>query len=373
MKRRDFIKNTILLSTSLSLKSIPEISLAAPVVLQKRRIIIGIFSPSHCAAPLIFAEKKGYFKDEGLNVQLINYPTMLGLAKDLIAGKLDMGQLTVPLIFALHLGANPANVQQKLVMPMILGVHGSNLMISKDSAITRPSDFKGKTIATHTKLAVHYLLVRLYLQENGVDTENDVTMSIVNLNDLTTVLKRGELDAFMMPEPVNALAENTNEATTYILNQFIWRYHPCCGLTARKEYFDSQDRHKTFAIISAVSRASLYINKERNRQELVSVLMKTSYGFELLPRKVVNLALAYSRSSFYPFPYQSTAVLLLQLMREYKLLSNPDISRTAKEVFLSDFMRESLSAIGNKAPRKNYRPEIVMGRPFELETSTNQY
>jgi ABC-type nitrate/sulfonate/bicarbonate transport system substrate-binding protein len=367
IKRRDFIKNTLFLTTNLALTSLPLISFAAPKFHLNKEITIGIFSPSHCAAPLIFAEKKGYFKDAELRVKLINYPTMSTLGKDLVAGNIDLGQLTVPMAFAIHTGSNSSKLEENLVMPMILGVHGSNLMVSKDSEIIRPADFKGKTIATHTRLTVHYLLVRLYLQRNGVDTENDVNMSIVNLNDLTSVLQQGEIDAFMMPEPANALAEETGKATTYILNQYIWRYHPCCGLTATKSLFD-RDRNKIRALVSATSRASLYINKERNREELVSVLRKTPYGFELLSRKVIDLAFAFSRSSFYPFPYQSTAVFLLRMMRDYKLLSTIDVDRIAHEVFLSDFMRECLIAIGKKAPRKNTRPEIVFGRPLELET-----
>ena len=368
MERREFIKGSLLVTTHFTLASLPRICLAALGAQLKKTILIGIFSPSHCAAPLIFAEKKGYFKDEGLRVKLINYPTMSNLAKDLVAGNIDMGQLTVPLTFAIHIGSNPSQVQKSLVMPMILGVHGSNLMVSKDSGISRPTDFKGKTIATHTKLTVHYLLVRLYLQSNGIDPENDVNLSIVNLNDLTGVLQRGEIDAFMMPEPINALAENTDKATTYILNQFIWRYHPCCGLATRKDFFDKEDRNRIRALVSAICRASLYINKERNREELTSVLRKTPYGFELLPRKVIDIAFTFSRTSFYPFPYQSTAVLLLRMMRDYNLLPTVDVNRAAHEVFLSDFMRECLAAIGKKAPKKNNRPEIVLGRPLELET-----
>lgn len=252
-------------------------------------------------------------------------------------------------------------------MPMILGVHGSNLMVSKDSNIIRPLDFKGKTIATHTKLTVHYLLVRLYLRRNGVDTENDVNMCIVNLNDLTSALQRGEIDAFMMPEPVNALAEETGKAATYILNQYIWRYHPCCGLVTTKALFD-RNREKIRDLVSATCRASLHINKEGNREELVSVLRKTPYGFELLPRKVIDIAFAFARSSFYPFPYHSTAAFLLRMMTDYRLISAIDVDSTASDVFLSDFMRECLLAIGKKAPRKNNRPEIVFGRPLELET-----
>ena len=73
----------------------------------------------------------------------------------------------------------------------------------------------------------------------------------------------------MVPESVKALAEETDKATTYILNQFIWRYHPCCGLATTKAIFD-KDRQKLRALVSATCKASLCINKEGNRGELVS-------------------------------------------------------------------------------------------------------
>jgi ABC-type nitrate/sulfonate/bicarbonate transport system substrate-binding protein len=368
MKRRSFIKHSLLATASYAFAGFPQLSFATPSNKQKSKTRIGIFAPSHCAAPLIFAEHKGYFSDSGVKVELINYPTMSALARDLTTGGIDFGQLTVPLAFAIDAGANPLGFHHPLVLPMILGVHGSNLMIRKDSGISQPADFKDKTIATHTKLTVHYLLVRLYLQRNGIDTEKDVTMSIVNLNDLTEQLNQGKIDAFMMPEPINALAEETGQAHTYILNKFIWRYHPCCGLVSRKEFFINQDRNKMIDLVSAITRASLHINKERNRDELVSTLKQTAYGFADMPREVIEMAFAFSRSSFYPFPYQSTAVLLLSMMSDYELLPSINAKSTAREVFLSDFMRECLAGIGKKAPRNNFRPEIVLGRRFELET-----
>ena len=368
MKRRLFIKHSLLATVGYALAGYPCITYAAPINKFKAKLLIGIFSPSHCAAPLIFAEHKGYFSKAGVKVELVNYPTMVDLAKDLVAGVIDLGQLTVPLAFSINAGTNPFALSSPLVIPMILGVHGSNLMIRKDSEISQPVDFKNKIIATHTKLTVHYLLVRLYLQRSGIDTEKDVTMSIVKLNELTKVLNQGSIDAFMMPEPINALAEETGQAHPYILNQFIWRHHPCCGLAARKEFFHSQDREQMLNLVSAITRASLYINKERNRDELVASLTKSAYGFDQLPRKVIEMAFAFSRSSFYPFPYQSTAVLLLMMMQDFKLLPTLDAKTTAAEVFQSDFMRECLARIGKNAPRKNFRPEIVLGRHLELET-----
>ncbi len=366
MQRRLFIKS-LLATASYALAPFHHLSFAAPINKFKEKILIGIFSPSHCAAPIIFAEHKGYFSEAGIKVELVNYPTMSDLAKDLVVGAIDFGQLTVPLAFSINAAANPLGLDHPLVVPMILGVHGSNLMIRNDSGISQPADFKNKIIATHTKLTVHYLLVRLYLQRNGIDTEKDVTMSIVNLGDLTKELNQGHIDAFMMPEPINALAEETGQAHTYILNRFIWRYHPCCGLAARKDFFINQDRNKLLSLVSAITKASLYINKERNREELVSTLKNASYGFEHLNRKVIEMAFAFSRSSFYPFPYQSTAVLVLRMMRDYKLLPAVDVKSTAHEVFLSNFMRECLAGLGKKAPRNNFRPEIVLGRHLELE------
>ena len=368
MDRRNFLRLCLLTTSNLTIGSLPGIpKQVSAATARKQTVTIGIFSPSHCAAPIIFAEQKGYFKEFGLDVRLINFQTMSALAKNLLSGEIDFGQLTIPLIFSVHTGANQSRVKEKLVMPMVLGVHGSNLMISRDSGIIRPTDFRGKNIATHTKLTVHYLLVRLYLERSGVDAQTEVNMSIVKLKDLTKVLQEGKIDAFMMPEPLNALAEETNKASTYLLNQFIWRYHPCCGLAAKKMNFDT-DNNKTQALIAAISKASLFINKESNRQELVALLTRTSYGFELLPRKVIDLAFAFSRSSFYPFPYQSTAILLLRLMQNYNLLPSTNIKDAASEVFLSDYMRGCLSKIGKRAPRTNYRPEIVLGRRFEVET-----
>jgi len=368
MKRRLFIKQSLVATASFALAGLPSISPAAPKSKFRDKILIGIFSPSHCAAPIIFAEHKGFFSDVGIKVGLVNYPTMSSLATDLVSGVIDLGQLTVPLAFSINAGANPFGLNHPLVIPMILGVHGSNLMVRKDSGISQPADFKNKIIATHTKLTVHYLLVRLYLQRNGIDTEKDVTMSIVKLSDLTKTLNQGNIDAFMMPEPINALAEETGHARTYILNQFIWRYHPCCGLTSRKNFLLNQDRNRMVNLVSAITRASLYVNKERNRDELVSALRKSAYGFELISRKVIEMAFAFSRSSFYPFPYQSTAVLMLKMMQDYNLLPSFDTKSAAREVFLSDFLRECLGEIGKKAPRNNYRPEIVLGRHLDLET-----
>ena len=101
MKRRLFIKNSLLAAAGCALAGFPRICWANPLNGRTGKVLIGIFSPSHCAAPIIFAEHKGYFSESGVQVELINYPTMSALANDLVAGSIDLGQLTVPLAFAI--------------------------------------------------------------------------------------------------------------------------------------------------------------------------------------------------------------------------------------------------------------------------------
>ena len=125
MKRRLFIKHSLLATASYALAGFPNISYASPANKSKAKILIGIFSPSHCAAPIIFAEQRGYFSDSRIKVELVNYPTMYALAEDLVAGVIDLGQLTVPLAFSIHKGVSPLGLYHPLVIPMIHGHPGS--------------------------------------------------------------------------------------------------------------------------------------------------------------------------------------------------------------------------------------------------------
>ncbi|MCI0469918.1 MAG: ABC transporter substrate-binding protein, partial [Nitrospirae bacterium] len=92
MNRRQFLKKSAVVIANSALIGLPAKLNASPAVQTKKEVRIGIYGASHCAAPLIFAEQKGYFKQEGIKVKLINYPNMPSLVKDLLSGGLEMGQ-----------------------------------------------------------------------------------------------------------------------------------------------------------------------------------------------------------------------------------------------------------------------------------------
>ncbi|GAB6184431.1 ABC transporter substrate-binding protein [Thermodesulfovibrio hydrogeniphilus] len=363
MNRRHFLKGILYVSSSLATNGLSG-TITKVFGSYAKEVKIGIFAPSHCCVPLVYAEQKGYFKKEGLRVSLQNYKTMPELVKDILSGKIFAGQVIGPMVFAVHLGIEPFQSPVKMVVPMILGIHGSNIMAVKGAGIQNFKDFKGKRLASHSKLSIHYLLTKYFLMENGIDPEKDASINIVSLSEIEEYVHKKKIDAFMMPEPVNAVIESKGEASAKMLNKYIWKNHPCCVLTMRYQDFQAE-REVVKAITRATSKASIELFKMNDRTELVKMLRKTQYGFLEIPENTLTLAFSKERSDWHPFPYQSTGEVILKLMQIFKIAkADLDTKKIAQEVFLSELNKECLNEIGIRPPYQNTRPEFLMGERF---------
>lgn len=328
-----------------------------------REVTIGTFGPSHCSATFVYTKLKGLFQQDRLTVNLINYPDMAQIAKDLESGKLDFGQLVVPLAFALHTGAKPFTAKTPVVVPQIAGTNGSALVIRKGVPIAGPADFKGKTVASHNALSVNHLINRMFFEANDLALKKDVKFKQVDLEKAAQALKSGEIDAFVMPEPTDALVEQSGIGKVYLLSKQIWTNHPCCALVCRKDFFD-----RNVSLVEAVTRhmtkGGLTINETENRVSMIELLQSTSdYKFDKIPVDVLKHAFVPGRADFYPFPYQSSALIAIDIMKRLGLLaSDVDDKKLAGEVFLSDFSRKIMKDLGAKAPESNYRMEKILGK-----------
>jgi len=362
--RRSFIQTVggLLISSSALGTGLlqPESIFAAP---RRREINIGTFGPSHCAAPFVYTQLKDFFKSEKLKVNLVNYPTMPGIAKDLARGKLDFGQLVAPLALAMHTGAKPFNSPTPVVITQIAGTNGSALMVRNGSGIDGPKDFKGMTVASHSKMGVNYLINMMFLEKNKLDYKKDVKFKLVGLKDMIKAMKDGEVDAFVMPEPVNAMTEDKGIGRVKLLSKYLWWNHPCCSLVTRKEMFD-KDRALVASVTRMMTKGGLLINEKETRGETVDFLRSTQkYRYNTIPRNVLMRAFVPGRADFYPFPYQSSALVIIEIMKRYGLLPRAvNDKKLAKEVFLSDFSRMIMKDVGAKPPKSNYRAEKILGK-----------
>ncbi|OGW28177.1 MAG: hypothetical protein A2X56_06105 [Nitrospirae bacterium GWC2_57_13] len=327
-----------------------------------REVTIGTFGPSHCSATFVYARLKGLFQG-GLTVNLVNYPDMGAIAKDLMSGKLDFGQLVVPLAFAMHTGSKPFTTKTPVVIPQIAGTNGSALVIRSGAPIAKPADFKGKTVASHNALSVNHLINVMFFESNGLVLDKDVKYKQVDLERVGPALKAGEIDAFVMPEPANALAEHSGSGKIYLLSKYIWPNHPCCALVCRKDFYD-KNASLVADVTRSMTRAGLAINEAEDRESTIALLQSSDvYKFDKIPAPVLMSAFTPGRADFYPFPYQSSALIIIDIMKRLGLLAK-DVNdkKLAGEVFLSGLSRKLMKEVGAEAPVKDHRMEKILGK-----------
>ncbi len=363
--RREILQQTGKIILACSLPALPGfrpgLLRAAPV--SSRPLTVGILTPSHCAGPYLLARAEGFFKAEGLAVELRRYSGTAQIAADLIGGRLDFGQLVTPLAFAMHTGAKPFVAPTPMVVVQITGTNGGALMIGNHSKIRGPDDFAGKTVAIHSKLMVHYLLFVLFLESYGLDYRKDIKFQVVELDKQVGALRDGKVDAIIMPEPSDALIEEQEYGKVYLLTKNIWPNHPCCSLVATRRRYDA-DPEEVKAFSRALTLGALAANEPDRRDGLIDMLRnQPGLGYDILPRSLLQRAFTPGRTDFQPFPYQSSARLIIEIMKKQALLDARVDDRTlAGEVFLSGLSREVMRELGATPPDSDYRVEKVLGR-----------
>ena len=140
--------------------------------------------------------KRGFFADEGLNVEVVEYVSgTQALHKGLFAGKVDLVTASdVPIAI---LGFQRSDFK---IIASVFSVGNQNRIIARrDRGIAMPADMKGKRLATQRGSAVHFFL-SLFLADHGI-AEKDVRLSFLQPAELPRALANGDIDAFAMREP----------------------------------------------------------------------------------------------------------------------------------------------------------------------------
>ncbi|NCX93813.1 MAG: thiamine biosynthesis protein [Gammaproteobacteria bacterium] len=138
-------------------------------------------------APILVAAAKGYFKDEGLDVQLLT-PTDVSEPIDLVAAdKVNVATTYSPgLMMDVVQGMPIVWIATEVPQPL------DCLTVLKSSGIKTPADLKGKTIG-YTAGAMGSVMIRRMLEQSGLSL-NDVHLVDVKMN-LIQALVSGRIDA----------------------------------------------------------------------------------------------------------------------------------------------------------------------------------
>jgi sulfonate transport system substrate-binding protein len=151
-----------------------------------------------CEAPIFSAIENGFFKDEGLDPELVKCEW--SKYKDVLAlGGFD---ITHHLIMYL---LKP--IEQGLDVKFTAGIHTGCLRVqtATDSKIKTVQDLRGKRIGVPGMGTPPFIFANRVLSANGIDGSRDVTWTVYPAGELGLALEKGQIDAVADSEPIGTL------------------------------------------------------------------------------------------------------------------------------------------------------------------------
>lgn len=144
--------------------------------------------------PFFVAQKKGYFKEEGLDVELVTIEDVKVRFAALAAGRIDAMATTVD---TMPLYLRPGGTRYQYLFA-VDDSKGSDGVVAK-SEIKSVADLKGKKVA-FTEGAVSQFYINVLLGEAGLD-QSDIEAVNMSARDAGRAFVSGEVDAAVTWEP----------------------------------------------------------------------------------------------------------------------------------------------------------------------------
>lgn len=162
--------------------------------------------------PVYVAKEKGFFDDEGLNVEIVDTVAGGATAVQMVSSGDVQGALlsTMALINARSSGLPVIGVAD--IQSAFEGSPLEEFYVRKDSGIKSIKDLKGKKIAINlVKSSFHYTW--LMALENAGMKESDVAFVNLSFDQQQAALERGDVDAIGLMQPYTKKARESKKLT----------------------------------------------------------------------------------------------------------------------------------------------------------------
>jgi NitT/TauT family transport system substrate-binding protein len=225
----------------------------------KVRIAIGSANISQLVFPL--AQKRGFFREEGLEAEIILMRGNVPVAA-LVNGEIDYYSGIGPVVVAAVRG-----VPVKVVACYVPG--SPNVLLARPE-IKSVKELKGKTIAVGPFGSNPHLIAKMIVKHSGVDPDKDVKfLSSGPPESRFLAMKEGLAAAAVLSSPFDFLGKKVGFVV--VARAYELFSYPNGGLTASiKKIRERPDEIKH--VIKAGIKAARYINQ--NREGTIQVLME---------------------------------------------------------------------------------------------------
>ena len=342
--------------------------------LEKKDLKIGFIAIT-CASPLIMADPLGFYRKEGLNVQL-NKTAGWALIRDKMINKEhDASHFLSPMPLAMSMGLGSNQVGMNVAS--IQNTNGQAITLHVKHKDKRdPKSWKGFKFAVPFEYSMHNFLLRYYLAENGLNPDTDVQIRVTPPPEMVANLRAGNIDGFLGPDPFNQRAVYDEVGFIHILSKEIWDGHPCCAFGVSDEFI-KQNPNTFAALYRSVLTASHMASQAKDRDLIAKVIAPAQYlnQPEAVLQQVLtgkfadglgNIKNVPDRANFDPVPWQSMAVWMLTQMKRWGYIKGDvNYKQIAEKVSLLTDAKKYMAEAGFKAPEGAYKKFKVMGKEFD--------
>ena len=210
-----------------------------------------------CTAGVPVAAAKGLFAKRNLDVELINF----GGSTDQLLEAIASGKADAGVGMALR-WLKP--LEQGFDVRITTATHGGcmRLLAAKSSGILRLADLKGKTIGVTDMAAPDKNFFSIRLAKLGYDPVSDVQFRVFPGDLLPVALKKGEVDAFTLGDPLGWVIrerDDLREVATNLDGEYAHR--ACCVLGVRGGLI-RDDRPAAAALTEAILEAQEIVHDD---------------------------------------------------------------------------------------------------------------
>jgi NitT/TauT family transport system substrate-binding protein len=212
---------------------------AAPVVAQTTKVSVGWCSRtiSGAATPFAIATKMGWFRAEGIEVELVPLPGSGDCVKNLATREV---MAALPSVEPLAVG-RPQGIKAKVFYTAYQGnIYG--IAVPTDSPVQKFTDLKGKNIGVIGMGSAGVLIARALAATNGMNPDKDINIVVAGEGAQTAALLRSkQIEALSQYDTQYALVDNAGVKLRMLDTKDIDRY-PSNGFMALEETIKNKRR-----------------------------------------------------------------------------------------------------------------------------------
>jgi ABC-type nitrate/sulfonate/bicarbonate transport system substrate-binding protein len=223
------------------------------------RVVIATPSRGLFEFPVVVAMRKGFFKEEGIDLQKVQMQPALGV-KALMTGDVD---------YLLAWGSAVRAAITGVPIKAVVGFAGRPLhVLMARQEIKNPKDLKGKIIGVDSVAGTVDYLSRVAVRHFGMEPDKDVTIVVTGESPTRLVaLRAGSIDATPIDVAFAVKAEDEGFRRLVYLGDLIEL--PLSGIAVMESKLQSQ-RDQVKKVVRAGVRGSRFM--KQNRSETIEML-----------------------------------------------------------------------------------------------------